>query len=95
MPRASLLSYRQENDPALKRCVDESRDAMQSPAMKNGRCRMHGGTNPGAPKGTANGNYRHGLYTCEAVEERRFLAELRRAARVAIEEVEQVLLDKP
>ncbi len=28
--------------------------------MANGRCRMHGGKAPGAPKGEANGNYRHG-----------------------------------
>ncbi len=29
--------------------------------MPNGRCRMHGGTNPGAPKGNTNG-IRHGIY---------------------------------
>ena len=34
---------------------------------------MHGGASPGAPKGQANGNYRHGHYTCEAIEERRQL----------------------
>ncbi|WP_162136956.1 HGGxSTG domain-containing protein [Magnetospirillum molischianum] len=37
----------------------------QSPAMANGRCRMHGGTSPGAPKGEANGNWRHGAYVAE------------------------------
>jgi hypothetical protein len=31
-----------------------------NPAMKNGRCRMHGGKSPGAPMGERNGNYRHG-----------------------------------
>jgi hypothetical protein len=49
--------------------------------MKNGRWRMRGGTNPGAPKGEANGNYRHGLYTCEAVEMRRAIWMLRRETR--------------
>ena len=45
-----------------------------APAMPNGRCRMHGGSSPGAPKGKANGMYRHGRYTNEAVAERRKLS---------------------
>jgi hypothetical protein len=49
--------------------------------MANGRCRMHGGNSPGAPKGKANGNYRHGHYTLEAVAERKRLVELIRAIR--------------
>jgi hypothetical protein len=35
---------------------------------------MHGGASPGAPKGPANGNYRTGRFTCEAIEKRRQLA---------------------
>jgi hypothetical protein len=35
---------------------------------------MHGGSSPGAPKRRANGNYRHGGFTCEAIEMRRQLA---------------------
>lgn len=31
----------------------------RSSAMPNGRCRMHGGTNPGAPKGNRNA-WKHG-----------------------------------
>ena len=31
---------------------------------------MHGGASPGAPKGEANGNYRHGFFTQEAIEDR-------------------------
>lgn len=42
--------------------------------MRNGRCRMHGGTNPGAPKGNRNA-LRHGLYTKEAIARRREAAE--------------------
>jgi len=34
--------------------------------MANGRCRMHGGTNRGAPKGERNGAYKHGRRTQEA-----------------------------
>ena len=43
----------------------------QAPAMANGRCRMHGGTNRGAPTGERNGNYRHGRRTQEAEAQRR------------------------
>jgi hypothetical protein len=35
---------------------------------------MHGGASPGAPKGKANGNYKTGRFTCEAIERRRQLA---------------------
>jgi hypothetical protein len=34
---------------------------------------MHGGSSPGAPKGEANGNYRHGLFTCAAIRQQRQL----------------------
>ena len=36
----------------------------QSPAMKNGRCRMHGGPSLGAPKGNKNA-LKHGRYTAQ------------------------------
>jgi hypothetical protein len=55
----------------------------QSPAMPNGRCRMHGGSSPGAPVGNKNA-LKHGLYTAEAIARRRSLAELIRAARQLI-----------
>jgi hypothetical protein len=38
--------------------------------MPNGRCRMHGGPSPGAPKGNKNA-FKHGLYTAEAIAGRR------------------------
>ncbi len=48
----------------------------QAPAVRGWTvCRFHGARG-GAPKGKANGAYRHGLYTAEAIEERRFLREL-------------------
>ena len=37
----------------------------QSAAMKNGRCRMHGGKSTGAPKGNQNA-LKHGNYTAAA-----------------------------
>jgi hypothetical protein len=44
--------------------------------MPNGKCCIHGGLSPGAPRGTANGNYRDGYWTLEAVEERKFIRSL-------------------
>jgi hypothetical protein len=48
--------------------------------MPNGRCRMHGGTSPGAPKGNRNA-YKHGLYSAETIARRSEIAELIRIAR--------------
>jgi hypothetical protein len=46
--------------------------------MKNGRCRMHGGPSPGAPKGNKNA-YKHGHYTADAIARRRSIATLIRS----------------
>jgi hypothetical protein len=48
--------------------------------MPNGRCRMHGGPSPGAPKGNKNA-LKHGRYSAEAIAERRYFSELIREAR--------------
>jgi hypothetical protein len=40
------------------------------PAMPNGRCRLHGGRSPGAPKGNRNA-FKHGRYSAERIEARR------------------------
>ena len=65
-----------------KRCAARTRAGKpcQSPAMPNGRCRMHGGLSPGAPKGNQNA-YKHGRYSAAAVKERRRIAELVREMR--------------
>ena len=49
----------------------------QSPAMTNGRCRMHGGASPGAPTGNSHA-FKHGRFTAEAIAERREFAALQR-----------------
>jgi hypothetical protein len=49
-------------------------------------CRFHGARG-GAPKGKANGSYKHGLYTEAAKAERRSLLDLLRRARKAIASV--------
>ncbi len=71
------------------RCGARTRSASpcRSPAMPNGRCRMHGGASPGAPKGERNGNYKHGRFTNEAVARRRELNSWIRAAREMAKEV--------
>lgn len=48
--------------------------------MPNGRCRLHGGLSPGAPKGNRNA-WKHGRYTAEALARRREVAALVRAMR--------------
>ncbi len=56
--------------------------------MPNGRCRMHGGLSTGAPKGEANGNYRSGHFTNEAIQRRRELNALIRHMTETAGEVE-------
>ena len=55
--------------------------------MKNGRCRMHGGASPGAPKGNRNA-LKHGRYTAEAMALQRHVRGLLRAARELTQAVE-------
>ena len=56
----------------------------QAPAVRGWTiCRFHGARG-GAPTGERNGMYRHGLYTKEAMEERRLLHEFLRQSREAL-----------
>lgn len=55
----------------------------RSPAMPNGRCRLHGGLSPGAPKGNRNA-LKHGRYTAEAMASRRQVAALIRAMHALV-----------
>jgi hypothetical protein len=65
----------------------------RSPAMPNGRCRMHGGASPGAPRGERNGMWRHGLRSAEAIERRRRKAAEMRSLRQAIRELAELVVD--
>ena len=49
---------------------------------------MHGGASPGAPKGKANGMYRHRRFTNHAIERRRELNALIRLMQKTAEDVE-------
>jgi hypothetical protein len=69
-----------------RRCgarAKRSGNPCQSPAMKNGRCRMHGGKSPGAPRGNANA-LKHGRYTAAAIEARRGLCASLRAMKALL-----------
>jgi hypothetical protein len=61
-------------------------DMCRQPAMKNGRCRLHGGK---SLSGEAHGRYKHGGRTKEAMEVRRRFAELLRDARQVLMEVKR------
>lgn len=53
----------------------------QAPAERGKRvCRFHG-ARAGAPKGKRNGAYKHGLYTCESIADRKMIAEIGRRHR--------------
>jgi hypothetical protein len=69
-----------------RRCQARTRreSLCQSPAMSNGRCRIHGGASPGAPRGNSNA-LKHGRYTAEAIKQRRQIARLLRLARQLID----------
>ena len=60
-----------------RRCGAQTRSRIlcQSPAMPNGRCRMHGGMSPGAPKGNRNA-WKHGHYSAEAIARRKLVRQL-------------------
>ncbi|MCP3680208.1 MAG: hypothetical protein GY782_08170 [Gammaproteobacteria bacterium] len=65
-------------------CTAKSKRTKQlcrQPAMKNGKCRLHGGKSTGAKtvdgkKRLAEVNLTHGYYTKEAKAERRYLRQL-------------------
>jgi hypothetical protein len=69
-PNARLKNMR-----GAPRCGAKTRAGgqCQCPAIRGRkRCRIHGGRSTGAPRGERNGNFKHGLWTCEAVQERRW-----------------------
>ena len=89
-PQGEGSHRNQRNNPMLlhmhqaPRCGARTRrgSPCQSPAMKNGRCRMHGGLSPGAPKGNKHA-LKHGRYTADAIARRREIRELLRAMKAS------------
>jgi len=74
-----------------QRCGAKTRSGKpcRSPAVHGKRrCRMHGGAaGSGAPRGNKNAQ-KHGLYTREAIAQRRQLGELMRQSRKLILKIE-------
>jgi uncharacterized protein YjcR len=58
----------------------------QSPAMPNGRCRMHGGKSPGAPRGNRNA-LKHGRYSAETISMRAEIAKLLRLMKATAKDI--------
>lgn len=70
------------------RCGAKTRfgSSCRGPAMGNGRCRMHGGNSPGAPKGNQNA-LKHGFFTAESIAARKRTSEFIRGARSTLNEM--------
>src|SRR3982074_1550323 len=76
--------YSVQNAPRRSATSKRTRERCKAPAVRGWTvCRFHGARG-GAPKGKANGAYKHGLHTKEAREERRLLSDLLRQSRKAI-----------
>jgi hypothetical protein len=77
-PMDRVLSQRVTTMNDTPRCGAKTHAgaACLSQAMPNGKCRIHGGLSPGAPRGSANGRFKDGYWTREAVEERKFVRSL-------------------
>lgn len=86
--RSWLSEWHFGSDWPGRRCGAKTRrgTACQKPALRGkNRCQLHGGKSTGA-KGKANGNYRHGRFTKEAIANRQTAnARVRELARVARE----------
>jgi hypothetical protein len=73
--------YSFQKAPRCSATSKRTRERCKAPAVRGWTvCRFHGARG-GAPKGKANGSYKHGLYTQEAIAERRLLSKLLRRSR--------------
>ena len=66
----------------------------QQPAMKNGKCRFHGGksTGPRTPEGlrkSQRANWKHGRYSAEAKQDQRMIRRLVRESREMIKRLDE------
>ena len=76
--------YPFQNSPRCAATSKRTRERCKAPAVRGWTvCRFHGARG-GAPKGKANGAYKHGLHTAEAVKERRLLSDLLQESRKVI-----------
>lgn len=66
----------------------------KAPAMRNGRCRMHGGksTGPRTPEGlerSRKANLKHGYYSAEAIAARRHIRDFFCECRVVRQRIKE------
>jgi len=78
--------------PKCNATAKTTRKCCRQPAMKNGKCRYHGGhsTGPRTQEGlerARRGNWKHGAYSATAKEERKIFAKLIQRSRDLIREV--------
>jgi hypothetical protein len=79
--------YSFENAPRCTATSKRTKQRCGAPAERGKSvCRFHGARG-GAPKGKANGAYKHGLFTAEALKERRLLASLLMASKETVDTV--------
>lgn len=76
--------------PYAKQCKAKSKRSKvqcRNPAVRGWNVCRHHGAGGGAPTGKANGAYRHGAKTNEAISERRKASEIMKASRVLMADV--------
>jgi hypothetical protein len=74
-------TYSFQKAPRCSATSKHTRERCKAPAVRGWTvCRFHGARG-GGPRGKRNGMFKHGLYTKEAVQERRLLRELLRQSR--------------
>jgi hypothetical protein len=71
--------------PRCSATSKRTRQRCKAPAVRGCRvCRFHGARG-GGPTGEANGRYKHGLLTAEAMAEWRFIRDILRESRKALQ----------
>ena len=79
--------YSFQKAPRCRATSKRTGQRCKAPAVRGWTvCRFHGARG-GGPKGKQNGMYRHGLYTNEAIEERRALSALLHASRESLDDL--------
>ncbi len=90
-----LKNNNPQGDPSTApRCGAKTRKGTpcKAPAMKNGRCRMHGGksTGPRTQEGlerSRKARWKHGYYSREAIKERKLMQQFMKDCKDFLEEI--------
>jgi hypothetical protein len=74
-------TYAFQKAPRCSATSKRTRERCKAPAARGWAVSRFHGSRGGGPRGRRNGMFKHGLYTKEAVKERRLLRELLRQSR--------------